>query len=209
MEIILPTFFLTRKCSSINSSPHPHHQETPPLTSLCWHSPTQTLDVLVTQATLRHHQEFPYFSLPSSPFTAPTLTQVMNPWKGKEPEKSPLPKNNCRGGTLETHAGMKALMTETLVTLSRLQLKFHLTIEQLQLQEALIDRDWLLEADLVAKAMDRLSRFQFYQNLHHTQYWLAEHLPLPWDDLPVVQILTPENWSNTQMPSSSGTPSPR
>ena len=69
---------------------------------------------------------------------------------------------------------MKVLMTETLVTLSRLQLEFHLTMERLQLQEALIDQDWSLETNLVTQAMDRLSRFQFYQVLHYTQYQLAE-----------------------------------
>ena len=135
---------------------------------------------------------------------APTPIQVTNPWKGKEPEQ-PLPNN--QGRTPEIHFRMEALMTETLVTLSHLQLEFHLTMERLQLQEALINRDWSLEADLVTKAMDCLSRFQFYQNLHHTQYQLAERLPLPWDDLPVVQILTPESWNDTQMPSYSGTPS--
>ena len=99
-------------------------------------------------------------------------------------------------------------MMETLVTLSRLQLEFHLTMERLQLQEALLNRDWSLETDLVAQAMDRLSQFQFYQTLHYTQYQLVDRLPLPWDDLPVVQILTPENWNDTQTPYSSGTPSP-
>ena len=49
---------------------------------------------------------------------------------------------------------MKALMTETLVTLSRLQLEFHLTMEQLQLQEVLLDQDWSREADLVTQAMN-------------------------------------------------------
>ena len=100
-------------------------------------------------------------------------------------------------------------MTETLVTLSRLQLEFHLMMEQLQQQETLTDRDWSLEADLIMWAMDRLSRFQLHQSLHHTQYQLVDRLPLPWDDLPVVQILMPENWNDTQTPSSSGTPSPR
>ena len=132
---------------------------------------------------------------------APTPIQVTNPWKGKEPEQ-PLPNN--QGRTPEIHFRMEAL-----VTLSHLQLEFHLTMERLQLQEALINWDWSLEADLVTKAMDCLSRFQFYQNLHHTQYWLAEHLPLPWDDLLVVQILTLESWNNMQMPSYSGTPSPQ
>ena len=65
-------------------------------------------------------------------------------------------------------------MMETLVTLSRLQLEFHLTMERLQLQEALLNRDWSLETDLVAQAMDRLSRFQFYQALHYTQYQLVD-----------------------------------
>ena len=68
---------------------------------------------------------------------------------------------------------MKALMTETLVTLSRLQLEFHLTMERLQLQEVLLDQDWSREADLVTQAMNRLSQFQFYQTLHYTQYQLA------------------------------------
>ena len=184
----------------------PLYLETPPLMSLCWHSPTQTLDDLATEATLCHHQEFPHFSPPLSPFMAPIPVKVMNPWKGKEPEQPPL---NNKGGTPETHFGMKALMTETLVTLSWLQLEFHLTMEQLQLQEMLVDWDWSMEADLVTQAMNRLSRFQFYQLLHHTQYQLAEQMPLPWDDLPVVQILTPENWNDTQMPCSSGTPSPQ
>ena len=80
-------------------------------------------------------------------------------------------------------------------------------MEQLQLQEVLPDWDWLLEAGLVTKAMDRLSQFQFYQTLHYTQYQLADRMPLPWDDLPVVQILTPENWNDTQTPYSSGMPS--
>ena len=74
---------------------------------------------------------------------------------------------------------MKALMTETLVTLSCLQLEFYLTMEQLQLQETLTDRDWSSEVDLTTQAMDRLSRFQFYQTLHYTQYQLADKMPLP------------------------------
>ena len=125
------------------------------------------------EATLHHHQEFPYFSPLSSLYTAPTPTKVMNPWKGKELEQPP-PSNTRRGGIPETHFGMKALMMETLVTLSRLQLEFHLTMERLQLQEALLNRDWSLETDLVAQAMDRLSRFQFYQALHYTQYQLVD-----------------------------------
>ena len=192
----------------MNPNLHPHHLETPPLTSLCWHSPTQTLDDLATEATLRHYQEFPYFSPPLSPFTTPTPTKVMDLQKGKEPERPPS-SNNCRGGTPESHFGMKALMTETLVTLSRLLLEFHLTMERLQLQEVLLDQDWSREADLVTQAMNRLSQFQFYQTLHYTQYQLADRMPLPWDDLPIVQILTPENWNDTQMPCSSRTPSPR
>ena len=86
--------------------------------------------------------------------------KAMNPWKGKEPEH-PL-ENNRKGRTPETHFRMRALMTETLVTLSHLQLKFHLMMEQLQLQETLPDRDWSLEVNLMNQAMDRLSRFQLY-----------------------------------------------
>ena len=184
----------------------PLHLETPPLMSLCWHSPTQTLDNLAAEATLHHHQEFPYFSPLSSPFMAPTPTQVTNPWKGKEPEQPPP---NNQGETPEIHFRMRALMTETLVTLSCLQLEFHLTMERLQRQEVLINRDWSLEMDLTTQAMDRLSQFQLHQSLHYTQYQLVDRLPLPWDNLPVVQILTPENWNDTQTPFSSGAPSPQ
>ena len=102
---------------------------------------------------------------------------------------------------------MKALMTEPLVTLSHLQLEFHLMMEQLQEQEALPDRDWLLEVNLTNQAIDCLHQFQFYQMLHYTQYHAADRIPLPWEELPVVQILTPENWNDTQTPYSSGMPS--
>ena len=77
---------------------------------------------------------------------APTLIQVTNPWKGKSPE-NPL-ENNRKGGTPEVHFGIRALMMEILVTLSWLQLEFHQTIEQLQLQEALLNQDYLSEANL-------------------------------------------------------------
>ena len=99
-------------------------------------------------------------------------------------------------------------MTKTLVTLSQLQLEFHLTMEQLQLQKMLSDQDYLLEVDLTNQAMNRLSQFQFYQALHYTQYQVADRMPLPWEDLLVVQILTLENWNDTQTPYSSRTPSP-
>ena len=98
-------------------------------------------------------------------------------------------------------------MTETLVTLSHLQLEFHLTLERLQEQEVLLDWDWSLEVNLTNQAMNYLHRFQFHQALHYTQYQVVDRMPLPWEDLPVVQILTLENWNDTQTPYSSGTPS--
>ena len=139
----------------MNPSPHPHHQETPPLTLLCWHLPTQTLDDLAMTAAHHHYQEFPYFSPPSSPFMTLAPTQVMNPKKGKEPEQLPL-ENNQKGGTPETHFGIRELMTKTLVTLSYLQLEFHLTMEWPQEQEVLLNQDWSLEVDLTNQAMDHL-----------------------------------------------------
>ena len=53
--------------------------------------------------------------------------------------------------------------------------------------------DYLQEVELNIQALDKLNRFQFYQELHRIQYQLADRLPLLWEDLPVVQILTPEN----------------
>ena len=85
---------------------------------------------------------------------APTPIPITNPWKGKEPEQPPP---NHKDGTPEVHFGMKVLMTETLVTLSQLQLEFHLTMEQLQTQEALSDQDYSLEVNLTHQAMSKLA----------------------------------------------------
>ena len=88
-------------------------------------------------------------------------------------------------------------MIETLTILVDLQFEFHLLLESWHLLEWESPRDYFREVEINNQAMEQLTRFQFYQDLHHRQYCLADRLPLPWEELPLVQILTPENWKDT------------
>ena len=73
--------------------------------------------------------------------------------------------------------------------------------------ETWLTQNYSQKVELNTQALDRLNQFQFYQDLHQVQYQLADWLPLPWEELPVVQILIPENWNDKQMPYSSEMPS--
>lgn len=61
----------------------------------------------------------------------------------KEKDQEDPQENNCKGGTLELHFGMRALMTDTLGILATLQVKFHKILEHRQMLETQINQDYL------------------------------------------------------------------
>ena len=111
--------------------------------------------------------------------TFPTNNFLDDDTRNVEEGKGQRPGSNHIGRTPEVHYGMRSLMTETLIILVDLQFEFHLLLESWCLLEWESPRDYFREVEINNQAMEQLTRFQFYQDLHHRQYCLADRLPLP------------------------------
>ena len=180
--------------------------------------PIQTSDEwieepVLTQAMLDELIEEPVLtaqSPPSSPSLHTSITsQMTTPRTTPSSKKEKELADRHPRGPHEMHHGMKTLMTETYRALTKYQWEFHLLLQSRRALELQVPRDYEQEQQLNSQAMEKLNRYQLYRELHLRQYQLVDRFPAPWEELPLVQILTPENWSDTRTRSSSEALSPR
>ncbi|ETW86469.1 hypothetical protein HETIRDRAFT_447223 [Heterobasidion irregulare TC 32-1] len=96
-------------------------------------------------------------------------------------------------GPHEMHHGMKTLMTETYRALTKYQWEFHLLLQSRRALELQVPRDYEQEQQLNSQAMEKLSRYQLYRELHLRQYQLVDRFPTPWEELPLRSTISAGN----------------